>query len=243
MKRNWNMATAALAITAATGLAGGAQAMTLVDFTDRGIWTGQDGGATDMATYGSRTVSLSSNPADRLDFTEDFDGPLTAGRGEFCESKSGPLACDSDGVGVIDDEISDVDNTATPPEQSITVDFDKAVRVLSFHFLDLFFEPGEPSADQERARVYFNGDTSTELSFVAQDEFANDGGYGFFANPFGGASITSLTFFADVGNDGQGNPDYALAGIEIQPVPLPAAGWLLLAGLGGLGVLRRFRKA
>ncbi len=28
-----------------------------------------------------------------------------------------------------------------------------------------------------------------------------------------------------------------------SPVPLPAAGWMLLAGVGGLGALRKFRKA
>ncbi|MEO3413698.1 CHRD domain-containing protein [Roseovarius sp. CAU 1744] len=53
-------------------------------------------------------------------------------------------------------------------------------------------------------------------------------------------------------DDGNGNPIAAprnynaglpvLAG-EISVVPLPAAGWLLIAGLGGLGALRRFRKA
>ena len=29
---------------------------------------------------------------------------------------------------------------------------------------------------------------------------------------------------------------------DVPTIPLPAAGWLLLAGIGGLGALRRFRK-
>jgi hypothetical protein len=33
------------------------------------------------------------------------------------------------------------------------------------------------------------------------------------------------------------------AGLVVSPVPLPAAGWMLLAGLGGIAALRRRAKA
>jgi hypothetical protein len=35
----------------------------------------------------------------------------------------------------------------------------------------------------------------------------------------------------------------SLANDRTSPVPLPAAGWMLLAGLGGIAVLRRRAKA
>ena len=46
---------------------------------------------------------------------------------------------------------------------------------------------------------------------------------------------------------GNPNPGYDggfdVAGVQVQPVPLPAAGWLMLAGFGGLAALRRRKQA
>jgi hypothetical protein len=239
MKHTYRMTAAALVITAATALAGGAQAATLIDFTDRSVWSGVDGTATSSASYGGLTVGLTSNPANRLNFTQPFD---SQGPAAYCLEKGGRLACDSDGVGVIDDEITNDDSEVTPPRQSITVTFSKVKRVLSFEFLDLFFAGDEEGPDHEVAMVYVNGNRDDTRSFSAVDRIVLDGGYKFVANPFGNLNINSLTFFADSTNDTLARPDYALAAISVAPVPLPAAGWLLLAGIGGLGALRRFRK-
>ena len=54
-------------------------------------------------------------------------------------------------------------------------------------------------------------------------------------------------FVNDLLNAGGNNPDMSnvrLFGTEpLAPIPLPAAGWLLLAGLGGLAAARRMKKA
>ncbi|MEO9576479.1 MAG: VPLPA-CTERM sorting domain-containing protein [Tateyamaria sp.] len=38
-------------------------------------------------------------------------------------------------------------------------------------------------------------------------------------------------------------PEFFIASIHTTPVPLPAAGWMLLAGVGGLAAMRRRKKA
>jgi hypothetical protein len=58
------------------------------------------------------------------------------------------------------------------------------------------------------------------------------------------ADITSFRVRASgtVFADGLGNDDFTLAGFTVAPVPVPAAGLMLIGGLGALGLARK-RKA
>ena len=55
----------------------------------------------------------------------------------------------------------------------------------------------------------------------------------------GGAS-QELTY---VGNSAGGLSHKTTIGGDLTPIPLPAAGWLLMAGVGGLAAMRRRKKS
>ncbi|WP_433989111.1 hypothetical protein SuNHUV7_32990 (plasmid) [Pseudoseohaeicola sp. NH-UV-7] len=57
-----------------------------------------------------------------------------------------------------------------------------------------------------------------------------------------GANTWKVTAFFDDNTSKSANLTVFGTAVGTNVVPLPAAGWLLLAGLGGLGALRRFRK-
>ncbi len=74
--------------------------------------------------------------------------------------------------------------------------------------------------DGNSSLLGLNGYISSQLTVVAYGNIAND-----------------CTFFCLGGND-----SFPVKSIDVQAVPVPAAGFLLLAGLGGLAALRRKQK-
>ena len=213
-----------LSLAAATG----ASAATLIDFTDRPIWQGSGVGATSFHDYGDFTVTLFPNRARSLNFNQNFDG----GSVSYCGGS--PLACDSDGLGLVDDEIT---TFSTTPKEYVEVVFSEAVKITDLYFLDLF--KAKYTADLERAKVEVNG-AGAPYSFDAVSVFQQNGGFLHSIVSFD--NVTKLKFWAGTSNDGKGYPDFALGGITVSPVPIPAALPLFASGLGLMGWFARRKK-
>jgi hypothetical protein len=216
---------AAGAVAASAALTGSVANALTIDFTDNALWSGtSNSSVTNRYTeLGGFDVTLVASGG-ALRFDQAFDGG-TKSMLSYCDAGGGPLDCDTDGGGVGDDEVS------IGSSQSITATFSKALTVTGFHFLDLFKKVA--STDLERAVITF--DDATTVTYAGDVDFQNDGGYRFgSANK---AGVTSITFTAGPGNDGNGDGDYALAGINV--IPLPAAAWLLLGVSGALVAAKR----
>lgn len=193
-----------------------------VDFTDRGVWA--DGTLSKMIAP-DLTLTLSATGG-AISFAQDFDG-------ETCPAR---LACDRDGLGIGDDEITDHTKTG----QAILLAFSAPVLVSTLEFLDLFREPDTPLEETEAAMVSFDGGPA--FAVTASMPFA-DGGTGYRMSGFSPQRATEILLFADVGNDKQNEADFALAAIEVQPVPLPPSIAFGLAGVIALLWVGRRRAA
>jgi len=158
---------------------------------------------------------------------QDFDGSASP-------TNSFGLDFAKDGWGITDDEL---DGETSPP-QSITITFDRAVKLVGFAFLDLFANDTPGSGGEFGTMTV--GATSVNVNFdLLNDPF---GGYAelMLNTPLIGSVVT---FTAGNTNDNAGVADGALAALKVAPVPLPAGGLLLLTALGGVVALRRKRKA
>lgn len=113
--------------------------------------------------------------------------------------------------------------------------FGQEVTVTGVYVLDLFALETTKIYDQNNVLI---GTISTT---TASGDNTQDG-YAYIAFSTG-VAVTSLTFLAGNQNDAFGNPDFALAAVTLAPIPVPAAGLLLLGGLGALGAAKRRRKA
>lgn len=194
-----------------------AEAANLIDFTDRSQFSGESGSPLKGTLNGVGWTLVSKNGLD-FNFTQNFDGgtcPVTE------------LACESDGLGIVDDEIT----AGTDPVEKAVLTFDEAVGLVGIHFFDLFV-----------------GNQGAEVALVQADGTIKNvtatgtGGAGHEFLDLGGAEYTTIKFLTRNNIPGDdGTNDYAVA--AIAAVPLPFAGLLMLTGLGGAAVAYRRRKA
>lgn len=139
-----------------------------------------------------------------------------------------PLALENDGIGIDDDEVAF--------SQSIIITFTAPVKITKAYFLDLFQTPG--GSAEEVADISVNGGGVNYT--VGAIEPYTPGGTGYAELTFSPAAFGSMfTFTAESTNDDEGDPDYALAGLEVAAIPLPAGVLLMGTALAGFGLVRR----
>lgn len=209
-------AVAATALTLCTlGGVNGANAV-VVDFTD-------DATSITTDTVGGITYNVSGVPV-APNNSQSHDGTT-------CMA---PLACERDGLGISDDEI-------TTGSEVLSVDFNGAlVRLTKLWFLDLFkSDPNDP--DPETARVTFFGPDAGVIDFAGVEAIGG-GNSGFLMSGVLNLVISGFQVEILAFNDNVGSPDAAFAAFEVSEVPIPGAAVLMLSGLAGFGFASRKKR-
>lgn len=203
---------------------------TLLDFTDSSLIgslsTISNGysGAIDGIGF-----TLTSNDGN-VNFNQNYDGSSAAG----CQSTGGVLACNKDGAGINDDEVTG------NGEQTLVLAFDSVVSLTGFYFLDLYVNPTWSGA-REIATITVD---DAFFNTVAATGTPGDGGFALLATaPVLAQTIKFTAPTAPIFWDDY-NDDFAFAGVDVSSVSVPEPSTILLLGsaLIGLAGVRRFNK-
>lgn len=226
----------------------------LLDFTDLDTFTAPDATATTSSASGmigsiKWTLTPSVTPM-TYNFDSSAPAPLAGPEGGFngvAKPVGTGLAFEGDGIGIINDEVS-----GGNPIETLVLSFSDRVQIKGLHFLDLFFStPDMPNGNGDRHEAVNVFDTVTGMllaTFVSDQLLINAagtnggnaiGGYKFGDLDWIGKSLT----FRVAGSRDDTSRDFALAGVNVSPIPLPAAGFLLLTAIGGLAAARRRKSA
>jgi hypothetical protein len=206
---------------------------TLLDFTDSSLISS----LTTISNGYSGSIdgvgfTLTSNDG-VVNFNEGYDGSSNLG----CQSNGGVLACDRDGAGINNDEITGIGIG----NQTLTLTFDSVVSLSGFYFLDLYVNSYTNGLEAEQATISLDG---TVFATVDATGVSGDGGYADLITAPVLAQAIELSAVNDSDYWDDRNNDYSFAGIDVSAtsVPEPSAIFLLGAGLLGLAGVKRKSK-
>ncbi len=137
-----------------------------------------------------------------------------------------------DGGAADGEQASNVNVVANPndPDEMAIFDFGSEEVLLSAITFSLM------GSNDDFDLAIFNGSTGTPASYSADVNFGADGRNGWYTYTFDAPVLVGTLF--GIGADGASD-EFLIASIDVAAVPLPAAGWMLLAGIAGLFGMKR----
>jgi len=196
-------------------LAGASAHALLIDFTSSD-WNG----VTDSNPYSRDVAGIGTVTLRGLGGSMTFNASDNAG----CLAGGGAaagLACDGDGIGIRDDEISS-------GSELLLVSFSPVVDVINIFFLDLF------SNNREMERALIAGVDADGNPFWRTAAGTSVDVGGFVITALNRDGVSSLLFAA---NPWSRQSDFALAAIEVRPAAVTEPGTLGLIGLVLLSIV------